>query len=188
MKGNCDYKPAGLIKYGNTEAGQVLFNIERNDKDIDEELHENWDYDYCIVPDFRRESIISSVVRMRYSQNDVEAILANFAQRKDVLEYLKFQEWRNLAKSVAEGKHLKSELTEHYEKELIQVKMPLSFVLSGGKYELLADRVLKVVVPYELITEDGVEMVTAWLGYIEPEHEIIQDDEEVVVSMVSLLE
>jgi hypothetical protein len=186
MKGNCDYQPPGIIEYGKTGTGQVLFNIERNDKEVEGETHENWDFDFCEVPNFKRENIIAAVVRSRYTQDEAEAILANYAQRKDVREYLAFQEWRNLAKSVASGKHLKSELAEHYEKQLIQVKMPLSFVLTGGRYEILADRVLKLNCPYEISIEEGVEMVTTWLAYIEPEHAHIQNDEELKIELISV--
>jgi hypothetical protein len=187
MKGNCDYQPPGTIEYSKTGTGQVLFNIERNDKEVEGKTHENWDFDFCEVPNFKRETIIARVVRSKYTQDEAEAILANYAQRKDVSEYLAFQEWRNLAKSVASGKHLKSELAEHYEKQLIQVKMPLSFVLSGGKYEVLADRVLKLACPYEITKEDGIEYVTTWLVYIEPEHQYIQTDTDLEIRMVNLI-
>ena len=187
MKGNCDYQPPGTIEYSKTGTGQVLFNIERNDKEVEGETHENWDFDFCEVPNFKRETIIAAVVRSRYTQDEAEAILANYAQRKDVREYLAFQEWRNLAKSVASGKHLKSELSEHYEKQLIQVKMPFSFAETGGKYEALADRVLKLMCPHEITKEDGVEYVTTWLVYIEPEHQHIQTDTDLEIRMVNLI-
>ena len=179
MKGNSDLQPDRLQKLGSY--WQIRWNIVRNDR-TDEEgnTRESWDYEYANCKSPERDDLIEGIIRSRYTQDKAEAILANYAQRKDVAEYLKFQAFRQTAKEIADNQAVTT-------KQKIQVKMPLSFVLSGGKYELLADRVLKVVVPYELTTEAEVEMVTAWLGYIEPEHEVIQEDEEVEVSMVSLL-
>ncbi|MFW6246748.1 MAG: hypothetical protein ACOC22_01035 [bacterium] len=187
MKGNSNIRPKNIIEYGRTGSGQVLFNIDRKDKEEDGVLVENWEFEYCEVSNFRRETIISGVIRSRYSQDEAEAILANYQQRKNVKEYLAFQEWRELAKSVADGKHLKSELAEHYEKQLIKIKMPFSFAESGGKYEALADRVLKLMRPHEITKEDGVEYVTTWLIYIEPEYEHIAEDPELVIEMVNLI-
>jgi len=188
MKGNCDYKPVGIIEYGKTGTGQILFNIKRNDKKVEGNTYENWDFDFCEVPNFKHETIIAAVIRSRYTQDDAAAILANYAQRKNVREYLVFQEWRNLAKSVAKGKHFKNELAEHYEKQLIQIKMPLSFALIGGKYDVLADRVMKIGFPYEInLEQNGIETVTTWFNMILPEHEYIQTDLDVEINTISLL-
>ncbi|MDD5690033.1 MAG: hypothetical protein PHQ76_07160, partial [Caldisericia bacterium] len=81
------------------------------------------------------------------------------------------------AKEVADEKGVST-------KQKIQVKMPLSFVLAGGKYEALADRVLKLAFPYEITIEDDVEMVTVWFNTILPEHEFIANDSDIKIKQV----
>lgn len=175
-KGNSESEPKVLEKIGSKY--QVRWNIQRNDKKDDEdEVRESWDYDYANCNGTRYADIVEGIVRSVYSQSQVEAILSNFSQKKKVLEYLKFQAWRETAKEIASGISVSV-------KQMIEVKMPLSFVLSGGRYEVLADRVLKLNCPYEISIEEGVEMVTMWLAYIEPEHAHIKNDEEVEIKLV----
>ena len=186
MTGSSNSQPNALQAIGRQI--QVRWNIERKDITTEDgKIVENWNYDYTNVNSQDLAAIVAGVIRSRYTQDEAEAILANYAQRKDISEYLKFQEWRNLAKSVASGKTLKADLIEHYERQLIRIKMPLSFALSGGKYEVLADRVMKLMCPYEITVENGIEMVTTWLGYIEPEHQHIQTDPELEIGIIKPL-
>ena len=62
--------------------------------------------------------------------------------------------------------------------------MPLSFVLAGGKYEALADRVLKFAFPYEITIENDIEMVTVWFNKILTEHEFIANDSDIKIKQV----
>lgn len=186
MTGSSSSQPNALQAIGRQI--QVRWNIERKDITTEDgKVIENWKYEYTNINSQDLSAIIAGVIRSRYTQDEAEAILANYAQRKDISEYLKFQEWRNLAKSVAAGKTLKEELVEHYEKQLIRVKMPLAFVLSSGKYEVLADRVMKLMCPYEISIENSIEIVTVWLGYIEPEHQHIQTDPDLEIEIIKPL-
>jgi hypothetical protein len=101
MKGNCDYQPPGILEYGKTGTGQVLFNIERNDKEIDGEMYENWDFDYAEIPSFKRDDIIAAVIRSRYSQYQSESIISNYQRGIEIDEYIEFQTWRKIAKAIA---------------------------------------------------------------------------------------
>lgn len=107
MKGNCNYQPQPVIEYGKTGTGQVLFNIERNDK----EGEESWDYDYVEVANFKRETIVAAIVRSKYTQDQSEAILMNVLADEDTGEFAEYQSFRKLAENVADGEHLKEELT-----------------------------------------------------------------------------
>lgn len=179
MKGNSNTQPERLKKLGNI--WQIRWNIIRNDRtDENGNTYESWDYEYANCKNPYKEGIIEGIIRSEYSQDEVEAILSNAYERKNMLEYLKFQAMRELAKEVALNDTIST-------KQKIQVKMPLSFVLSGGKYEALADRVLKIGFPYEITIENDVEMVTVWFNTVLPEHgSLIGNDPDVLINQVTL--
>ena len=105
MKGNSNNKPENFSLYGNTGRGQVNFNIEQNNN-----VQESWDYDVVEVNDFKRETVIAAIIREKYSQHAVEAILNNHLAGTDTGEFAQLQAWRNVAKSVADGVVLKVDL------------------------------------------------------------------------------
>jgi len=178
MKGNSNTQPERLQKLGNY--WQIRWNIVRNDKtDEDGNTHESWDYDYANCENPYRNGIIEGVIRSKYTKDEVEAILSNAYDRKDMLEYMKFQAWRETAKEVADNVPIT-------QRQRIQVKMPFSFAEAGGKYEALADRIMKLGCPYEISKVDGVEYVTTWLLYIEEEHMHIQTDPDLEIKLIEL--
>lgn len=181
MKANSNVRPERLIMSG-SNGFQVTWNVVRNDRvDADENPIESYDYEYANCAGDAYDQIIEGIIRSRYSQPAVEAILANMAANRNVLEALRFQAFRRLAKQVA----LNEAITEQ---KAIQVVMPLQYVLVGGRYELLADRILKIGSPYEISEAEGVEMVTVWLTTIKPEHAaIISADASVKFSEIDLL-
>lgn len=113
MTGNCNTRPDGILRYYPPGLGQIRFLIERNDKTNESgNLIESWDFEYAeLSAGFDREQIINDVIRARYSQSQVEAIFANYLSGTDTGEYASFQRWRNVAKAVADGKYLKSEIS-----------------------------------------------------------------------------
>lgn len=140
MRGNCNHQPESPIKYGVTGAGQVLFNVEKNNRDVDGEVVENWDFDYVEVSDFTANTIVSAVVRSKYSQNEIDAIVAN--ADSDPLSYMRYQNYRRVAERVASGTYAKESLND-VTGVIIEIVMPFSETLSGGTYEGLADYALK---------------------------------------------
>jgi hypothetical protein len=120
MNGNCNYQPPATVPYSNTGGGQVNFLVSRNDKeDADGKIQENWDYQAAEVPDFKRETIIAAIIREKYSQHAVEAILNNHLAGTDAGEFAQLQNWRNLAKAVADGAYLKEDLAGILSEEVI---------------------------------------------------------------------
>jgi hypothetical protein len=179
MKGNSTTQPERLQKLGNY--WQVRWNIVRNDRtDEDGNTYESWDYEYANCKNPYRDGIIEGIVRSKYTKDQVEAILSNAYDHKKILEYLQFQAWRETAKEVADNKDVTT-------KQKIQMKMPFSFVFVGGKYEVLADRVLKMGFPYEITVENDVEMVTTWFNTVLPDHQtIISNDPGVTMTQIDL--
>lgn len=184
--GSCNYQPNGFIPYKNN-SGQVLFNIERNDKVVDGQTEENWDFNYAEVINQERSTIINAVIREKYSQADAEGLLADYAKGENMVEYLRFQNWREVAKAVADGKHLKSELAYLYAKKIIEVSIPFSDTLEGGKYASLADRILKVKSPSNVDIADN--RVYVYVAFILPDDlTVLEADENVIIIEYSGIE
>ncbi len=120
MTGSCTQLPvSNIVRYGNTGRGQVMFLVDRNDRPTDDgQLIENYDFHYVEVSDFKRETIINTVIREKYSQADAEAILSNYLAGEDNGEYAEFQRWRKIAKAVADGSWLKADLEIHLTAEV----------------------------------------------------------------------
>lgn len=102
MKGNSNIQPERLTRFSERE-WQIKWNITRNDK-TDEEgnIIESWDYEYANCKSPERSDIIEGIIRSRYSQSEVEAILSNYLGGEDDGEYSEFQKWRRVAKAVAD--------------------------------------------------------------------------------------
>lgn len=101
MKGNSNTQPDRLKKLGSY--WQVRWNIVRNDRtDEDGNTFESWDYEYANCKSPYRKDLIEGVIRSKYSQDDVEAILSNYLVGEDDGEYAEFQKWRKVAKAIAD--------------------------------------------------------------------------------------
>jgi len=100
MKGNSTTQPDRLKKLGNY--WQVRWNIVRNDRtDDDGNTYESWDYEYANCENPYRDGIIEGIIRSKYSASQVEAIMANYEQGYNIEDYIEFQTWRKIAKTVA---------------------------------------------------------------------------------------
>lgn len=155
---------------GNT---QIRWNFKEIPKE--EDVPARFSYDFINVKRDTYNEVVSAIIRKRYSQDEIEAILANYAMRKDVFEYIEYQAHRKMAKEVARG-------VSPSKRTAIKVIVPMEFVLSGGKYEQLADRILKMNSPYELVDDNFI----VYLEYIEPEHEFIRKDPDLKVTIIEL--
>lgn len=120
MKGNSNYQPPAQIPYGISGVGQVLFLVEQNNiVNADGSETESWDYEMAVTPKFERDSIITAIIRERYTQDQVEAIINNHLAGTDTGEFAQLQNWRNMAKAVADGAYLKEDLTQILSSEVI---------------------------------------------------------------------
>lgn len=182
MKGNSNKQPNRLERIGSQY--QVRWNIVRNDRATeDDQSVESWDYNYanCATGDYA--ALVEGIIRSRYSASQIEAILANYSNGHNVEEWLRLQAWREMAKQAAKDEVITA-------KQRYKAILPLEFVLAGGKYEALADRILKIGSPYELSKDAaGTEFVTVYLEEIKPEHAaVISTDPDVVITQIDLLD
>lgn len=90
----------GLIKvYFNEQSEEV--NVSSIDEDTEPQQvteHTAWHVD--VEPNYHR--IISSIVRSKYSQDDVEAILCNHTEGREEPEYEALVSWRAMARETAQ--------------------------------------------------------------------------------------
>lgn len=94
---------------------RIFFNFEEFIPDIEEGEEIEGTHFVCENVDVEKadySSIISAIVRSKYTQDDVEAILSNYQLCKDgdapegkcddyQFRYIEYQDWRATAKSVA---------------------------------------------------------------------------------------
>ncbi len=162
---------------------QIRWSIEQNDKTSeDADAIESWDYSYANCASDSYADLVEGIIRTKYTAAEVEAILANYAKKTSVLEYLKFQAWRSFAKQVAADE-------DETEQQVYALIMPLSFCLAGGKYETLADRILKVGSSYEIDSSGDTEMVTVYVGEVfDDDSEVLAADEDVSIEIIDLLD
>lgn len=75
----------------------LRFNIEKTD-DV-------YSYEYVVIKlgNWNYGGIVSAVVRSRYSQDDVEAIILNGGDEEHRAKYEELQEWRKFAKQLAKS-------------------------------------------------------------------------------------
>lgn len=165
MKAQNTTQPARILKYKNPNIGQVHYLVERNDIDGEE----NWDSQYVIVSGFDRNTIISAIIRDKYTANEVEAILANAAKGEGIKEFMQFQNWRDLAKSVADGSYLKDDLQSILDRQIIQVEMPFASTLAGGDLESLSDYAVKAGIKSHIDVLNN--KATVYLSFLLPDHQ-----------------
>jgi len=181
MKGNSHTQPKPIERLG--AITQIRWNIIRNDRENEDgEMIESYDFLYANCTGNDYSSLVEGIVRSRYSASQIEAILANYSNGRKVADWLRLQAWREMAKEVAKGEAITP-------KQRFKAVLPLDFVLAGGKYESLADRILKIGSPYELSKDElGAEQVTVYLEEIKPEHaDIISTDPAVFIEQINLL-
>ena len=139
MKANSTQEPERIVKYKDPNTGMVNYLVQRKDT----EESENWDFRCVEVFSFDKDSIIDAVIRDKYKQSAVEAIISNFIKCDKLVELMQFQNWRDMAKQIADGKYTIEELQSILDRKIYVIDLPFADTLMGGKYEALADYVLK---------------------------------------------
>lgn len=85
-------------KVENNGSNVILrFNIEETDN--------GYSYEYVVIKlgNWNYSGIVSAIVRSRYSQDDVEAIILNVGDEEHMAQYEELQEWRKFAKQLAKS-------------------------------------------------------------------------------------
>lgn len=127
------------------------------------------------------EQVASAIIRDRYTPEQVGQLLSSFTKGEDVIAFMRYQNWRKLAKQAAAGAFEKAEFAAILESEIINVEIPFSETLQGGKYEALADYALKARV--NTYPDPVHNVVKVYLSYLLPEHrQALEADNEVIIT------
>ena len=94
----------------------IHFNIE-DKTDVEGNAYQEAD-EVTVNDPLNRSEVISAIIRDKYSADQVEAIIANYMAGDDD-QMIEYQRWRNLAKAVADGLYLKSELEDYLVAEIV---------------------------------------------------------------------
>ena len=86
--------------------GLINYLVEEVEKDGEK----FYQYESAEYYSTKRDSIIEVIIRDRYSQEKVEAIIANYLIEEDTAAFEELQRWRKIAKIVADGGFYKSEI------------------------------------------------------------------------------
>ena len=95
MKQESTEKPKRVENNGSNVV--LRFNIEETDN--------GYSYEYVVIKlgNWNYSGIVSAIVRSRYSQDDVEAIILNAGDKEHMTQYEELQEWRKFAKQLAKS-------------------------------------------------------------------------------------
>lgn len=90
-----------LIKvYFNEISNEVTMPVMDDDSSAETKVTEYIAWHVDVVPEYGK--IIAGIVRSKYSQDDVEAILCNHTEGREDEEYTSFIAWRKMAHDVAQ--------------------------------------------------------------------------------------
>jgi hypothetical protein len=103
MKATATQKPEPFLRYGHTQAGQVTFNVQQTEQPDPEDTNERWEYDYVEVDNLKYETIVSAIVRDKYTEEQKNTILSNYLEGRGTEEFIELQKVREMAKRVALG-------------------------------------------------------------------------------------
>lgn len=121
-----------------------------------------------VVDPYDIDKLIASIVRCLYSPEQIEELFSAFTKGEEVIEFMRYQNWRKIAKMAASGAFEKTDFDEILQSEIIEVEMPFASTLSGGEFEALADYALKAKInTYADVVNNKVKV---YLAFITTEH------------------
>lgn len=140
-------------------------------------------FNYVNVIKYDRDTIVSAIIRTRYSRDRVEAILRKKARGEDVIDFIKYNHFVNYAKAAFD----EVDMTALKNAEVYEIVIPLLLTLSGNDYAQLADKSLKLNIPYE---SDAVNQIAkAFPSWLTSEDETaLENDTRVIFSKIPLFD
>jgi hypothetical protein len=149
----------------------------------DEERADSFNYNYVNIPNTDRATIITAIIRTRYTADQESAILRKKQVGEDVIDFVKYNHFVTYAKTAADGQ----DLAQCKEKTVYEINLsPLSITLQGGDYFALADYCLKMNIPYE--ANPLLDVAKAYPSWIKPEDQAaMENDPRVSVQIINLM-
>jgi hypothetical protein len=149
----------------------------------DDDREESYNYNFVDIPDTNRATIISAIIRTRYTADQESAILRKKHAGEDVIDFVKYRDFVNYAKAAADG----LDLSGYHQATVFELIIPFELTLAGGDYYALADYALKSGIPYETDVIDGLAKV--YPSWLKPEDQAaIESDPRVQLNVLNTFE
>ncbi len=186
MKAQSHNLPARYQHIGNGRY-YINFNIEETIMDQPEgELLTMFIYDSVLVTHLTRDNVISAIIRDRYSIDQVEAITNNYLDGRNALEFIKLQNYRYYAKSIADDCD-QAVIDLHKTATVFEVALPLELTMPGGVYSTLADKMIRLKVPF--ISLQSLNKAMAYPSWIsEGDLAVLNADSRVTINELPIFE
>ena len=141
-------------------------------------------YDYVKVDKLTRDNVINAVIRDKYTQDQVEAIMNNFIDCNEVDEFLRMQNYREYAKAIADD--ATQEQIETIQAAICyKVTLPLNETMPDGDYNVLAERISRMKVPY--LVDAVNNLATVYPGWISADDMLVlENDPRVIIETITL--
>ena len=140
-------------------------------------------YEYVNINPNARKEKISSIIRTRYSADEVESILRNQASKYDVITYLRYNHFTTIAKAITDS----MDVPALKAKVVYEINIPLSITLQGADYSIIADRMLKSGVHFEPdAINDTVKVYVSWIS--EADESLMGADTRISINTIPLYE
>lgn len=113
---------------------------------------ESFDY-YFVRSKDNRGAIISTIIRSLYSQDKAEAITSNYLNNDNIIEFLSFQNFRDFAKALVFNNEASA--NQCIFKVAYEISIPFKTTLTGGDYEEMSNRIMKLKIPFFVNQSEG---------------------------------
>lgn len=184
MKAQSHSIPQRLQNIGNG-AYYINFNVKQDWIDnMEGDPVSVYVYDCVRVDRLTRDNVISAIIRDHFSADNVEAITNNYLNGGNAIDFIKLQLYREYAKLIADDAD-QALIDEAKQRKVYEVKLPLEATLPGGDYSEMADRMLRLKVPFKADLQNN--QATVYPGWIDDDDLAILDaDPRVSINQIEL--
>lgn len=161
--------------------GTYQFRYDFTEVEATEESPASFNYAYVNIADLSRGTIITAIIRTRYTADHEAAVVRKKQANEDVIDFVKYNNFVNYAKAAADG----NDLAEFKQKSVYEITIPINLTLAGGDYEPLADKSIKLNIPFESNAIEGyAKAYPSWLD--ETDQQAIEADQRVEIETIAL--
>lgn len=128
-----------------------------------------------------RDELVNAVIREKYTQSAAEAILRKKSLGEGIIDFLKFSNYVKYAKAIADN----NDVTDFKSATVYKIQIPLNLTFLGKDYAALADKSLKLNIPFESIPESNLAIsYPAWLS--EDDLQTLAADSRINIEIISI--
>lgn len=166
-----------IINEGNNKYIQIRYDFYEHFEDNTRYFY----FKYIDVLDEQRNTIINTLIRSRYTQEQENAILRKKLFGLETLDFLKFNNWVKYSKAVADGLDLNTIKNE----KIYEIIIPLNLCNLGYDYGGLAFQTLIKSINFESnVIENTGKAYPAWIS--DSDMILLNSDSRISVSQINL--